>query len=99
MTLTYKHDLDTFPLNLHAKIQVRTSVHSAVIARRRDTQTNDVRDVRCNYYNILATGIGKSRLRTEKNKRYRRAPFDGPQNFVQYFGALEKGALFLPQQR
>ncbi len=45
-TLTYKLDLDILPLDLHAKIQIRTSVRSAGIARRTDRQTNDVKTIR-----------------------------------------------------
>ncbi len=47
MTLTYKHDLDILPVDLHAKIQVRMLVHSARRVRRThtDTQTNRATDL------------------------------------------------------
>ncbi len=40
MTLTFELDLDVFPLDLHAKIQVHTSANSAFIVRRTDEQTD-----------------------------------------------------------
>ncbi len=43
MTLTYKLDLDILPLDLHAKIQVRLSVRSAVRVRRTDGHTDNVK--------------------------------------------------------
>ncbi len=39
MTLTFKPDLDNLPLDLHAKIQVCTSVRSAVRVRQKDRRT------------------------------------------------------------
>ncbi len=39
MTLTYKFDLGILPLKLQAKIQVHMPVHSAGIARWKDTHT------------------------------------------------------------
>ena len=49
MTLTYELDLDILPLDLHAKIQVCTSVRLGFIARRTDghtdTQTQDVKTI------------------------------------------------------
>ena len=45
MTLTYKVGLDIFPLDLHAKIQVRMSVRSDVRARWTDRHTNDVKTI------------------------------------------------------
>ncbi len=47
--LTYDLDLDVFPLDLPAEIQVRTSVHSAFIVRRTDghkhRQTHDAKTI------------------------------------------------------
>ena len=57
--MTYKLDLDILPFDLHAKIQVRTSVRSAVrVVTDRHTygRTHDVKtitpdtDVACNNY-------------------------------------------------
>ncbi len=52
MTLTYKLDLDILSLDLHAVIQVRVSVRSAVtvVTHRQtdthtDTQTHDVKTI------------------------------------------------------
>ena len=39
MTLTFELDLDILPFDLHAKIQVCTSVRSAVSARQTHTHT------------------------------------------------------------
>ena len=48
MTLTYKLDLDIPPLDLHAKIQVHTSVHPAGIVRHQiDTGTHDAETITC----------------------------------------------------
>ncbi len=44
MTLTFELDLDILPLDLHAKIQVNTSVRSAVRARHTDTHTHRQND-------------------------------------------------------
>ena len=59
MTLTYELDLDIFPLDLHAKIQVCMSIHSAGIARRTDTRcqnyyTHHVRDVGCKNFDVIS---------------------------------------------
>ncbi len=47
MTLTFKLDLDILPLDLHAEIQVCTSVRSAVRARHThtDRQNDDAKTV------------------------------------------------------
>ncbi len=49
MTLTFDLDLDIHPPDLHAKIQVRMSVHSAMKARhtdrRKDGQTERVKTI------------------------------------------------------
>ena len=43
MALTYKVDLDILPFDLHAKIQVRTSVRSAMrVITDRQTHARDV---------------------------------------------------------
>ncbi len=58
MNLTYELDLDNLPLDLHAKIQVSLSVHSAVRVVT-DGQTDGRTDTRCqNYYTRHVTDVG-----------------------------------------
>ena len=45
MTLTFELDLDILPLDLHAEIQVCTSVRSAVRARQTHTQNDDAKTI------------------------------------------------------
>ena len=66
MTLNFELNLDTLSPDLHAKVQVYMSVHSARVMRwmdrRTDTQTNDVKtitptaDAGCDKY--IGTTIG-----------------------------------------
>ncbi len=57
MALTHKIDLDTIPLDIHAKIQVCMSVHSAVRVRQTDTHTHTHRQ-RQNYYTRRVRDVG-----------------------------------------
>ena len=45
MTLTFELDLDILPLDLHAEIQVCTSVRSAVRARHTHRQNDDAKTI------------------------------------------------------
>ncbi len=59
MTLTYELDLDIFPLDIHAKIQVCMSVRSAVRVRRTDGQTDTQTHRQCqNYYTPHVRDVG-----------------------------------------